>query len=174
SDEDAAKTLGIDAARLKLFVFAFSGLFAGAAGAVNAWTLSGVFPYAAFELLFSLQMLAMVIVGGMGTLLGPLLGAVAVYIPHTYLLTIFVGAGLIGPNGSGKSTLLNVMAGVDRPTAGTVSADGVRLDRLPAHRIVERGIAKTHQIPKPFLGMTTQDNVTVAALYGARKSRDLR
>jgi len=95
SDEDAAKTLGIDAARLKLFVFAFSGLFAGAAGAVNAWTLSGVFPYAAFELLFSLQMLAMVIVGGMGTLLGPLLGAVAVYIPHTYLLTIFVGAELI-------------------------------------------------------------------------------
>jgi len=82
--------------------------------------------------------------------------------------------GLIGPNGSGKSTLLNVMAGVDRPTAGTVSLDGVRLDRLPAHRIVERGIAKTHQIPKPFLGMTTQDNVTVAALYGARKARDLR
>src|SRR5207247_4086773 len=82
--------------------------------------------------------------------------------------------GLIGPNRSGKATLLNVMAGVARPTAATVSLDGMRLDRLPAHRIVERGIAKTHQIPKPFLGMTTQGNVTVAALYGARKARDLR
>jgi branched-chain amino acid transport system permease protein len=95
ADEDAAKTLGVDAARLKLVVFAFSGLFAGAAGSLNAWTLSGVFPYAAFELLFSLQMLAMVIVGGMGTLLGPILGAVAVYIPHTYFLTVAVGAEFV-------------------------------------------------------------------------------
>jgi branched-chain amino acid transport system ATP-binding protein len=34
-------------------------------------------------------------------------------------------------------------------------------------------VAKTHQIPKPFLGMTSEDNVTVAALYGSRKGRDL-
>ncbi|TMQ47063.1 MAG: branched-chain amino acid ABC transporter permease [Candidatus Eisenbacteria bacterium] len=95
SDEDAAKALGVDAARLKLFVFAFSGLFAGAAGALNVWTLSGVFPEPAFDLLFSLQMLAMVIIGGMGTLLGPLLGAVAVYLPHNYFLTVAVGAEFI-------------------------------------------------------------------------------
>jgi branched-chain amino acid transport system permease protein len=62
---------------------------------LNVWTLSGVYPDAAFDLLFSLQMLAMVIVGGMGTLLGPLLGAVAVYIPHTYFLTVYVGAEFI-------------------------------------------------------------------------------
>jgi len=95
SDEDAAKTLGVNATRLKLFVYAFSGLFAGATGALNVWTLSGVFPDAAFDLLFSLQMLAMVIVGGMGTLLGPLLGAIVVYIPHTYFLTVAVGAEFI-------------------------------------------------------------------------------
>ena len=94
-DEDAAKTLGIDVTRLKLFVFGFSGLFAGAVGAVNAWTVSGVFPYAAFELLFSLLMLAMVIVGGSGTLSGPLVGAVVVYIPHTYFLTVASGAEFI-------------------------------------------------------------------------------
>ena len=81
--------------------------------------------------------------------------------------------GLIGPNGSGKSTLLNVIAGVEKPTTGTVTLDGRRIDRLPAHRVVELGIAKTHQIPKPFLGMTTRDNVAVAVLYGSRKDRDL-
>lgn len=82
--------------------------------------------------------------------------------------------GLIGPNGSGKSTLLNVMAGVERPTAGSVVLDGSRVDRMSAHRLVERGVAKTHQIPKPFLTMTTVDNAAVAALFGSRKGRDLR
>jgi branched-chain amino acid transport system ATP-binding protein len=94
---------------------------------------------------------------------------------HNVSLSVNEGqvVGLIGPNGSGKSTLLNVMAGVERPTSGSVVLDGHRVDRLPSHRIVELGVAKTHQIPKPFLGMTAQDNVTVAALYGSRKGRDL-
>ena len=91
SDEDAAKTIGINAARVKLVLFAISGLFAGGAGGVYWWTLSGVFPYQAFDLNFSLQMLAMVVIGGMGTLLGPLIGAVAVYIPSYIFLTIFSG-----------------------------------------------------------------------------------
>ena len=87
SDEEAARTLGVDIARLKLFVFCLSGLFAGAAGGVYAWTISGVSPYASFDLLFSLLMLAMVVVGGMGTLLGPLVGAVSIYLPSYYFLT---------------------------------------------------------------------------------------
>jgi len=62
--------------------------------------------------------------------------------------------GLIGPNGSGKSTLLNVIAGIEKPTKGTVTVDGRRVDGWPAHRMVELGVAKTHQIPKPFLAMT--------------------
>ncbi|TLZ84035.1 MAG: ABC transporter ATP-binding protein [Methanobacteriota archaeon] len=77
--------------------------------------------------------------------------------------------GLIGPNGSGKSTLCNVIAGMEKPTKGTITFDGQRIDRWPAHRIVERGIAKTHQIPKPFLTMTCRENVAVAAMFGANK-----
>lgn len=95
SDEDAARTLGINAPRLKLFLFILSGLFAGAAGAVFAWSTSGVYPYIVFDLIFSLQMLAMIIIGGMGTSLGPMIGASIVYPLSYYFLTIFPGAQLI-------------------------------------------------------------------------------
>ena len=65
-----------------------SGLFAGAAGSVLGWYLSGVFPQASFDLGLSLLMLAMIVVGGMGTLLGPMLGAILVYIPYQLLLRV--------------------------------------------------------------------------------------
>jgi len=81
--------------------------------------------------------------------------------------------GLIGPNGSGKSTLCNLIAGVERPTKGTITFAGQRIDRWPAHRVVEQGIAKTHQIPKPFLAMTCRENVAVAAMFGSNKQKDL-
>lgn len=92
SDEDAAKAIGIDAARIKLYLFCLSGLFGGMAGAVFAWQNSGVFPYDIFSLTFSLLMLAMIVVGGMGTVLGPFLGAVIVYLPSFFFLTVVIGA----------------------------------------------------------------------------------
>src|SRR2546426_12492926 len=80
--------------------------------------------------------------------------------------------GLIGPNGSGKSTLLNVIAGIDKPTKGTVTLDGRRVEGWPAHRMVGLGVAKTHQIPKPFLAMTCRENVAVAMMYGNRREAE--
>ena len=76
--------------------------------------------------------------------------------------------GLIGPNGSGKSTLLNIIAGLQKPTSGTVKLDGKKVAGFRADRMVALGVAKTHQIPKPFLNMTVAENVAVAALYGRR------
>jgi branched-chain amino acid transport system permease protein len=69
-------------------LFGISGLFAGATGAVYAWTLSGVLPDTGFDITFSLRMLAMIIIGGAGTLLGPFLGAIIVYVPYNYFQTI--------------------------------------------------------------------------------------
>src|SRR2546423_12570539 len=78
--------------------------------------------------------------------------------------------GLIGPNGSGKSTLLNIIAGLEKPTSGIVKLDSRRIDNLRANRVVGYGLAKTHQIPKPFSNMTAVENVAVAVLYGRRHS----
>jgi branched-chain amino acid transport system permease protein len=95
SDEDAAKAVGVDAPRLKLLLYGFSGMFAGAAGGVFAWQNSGAFPLTNFNLVFSLQMLAMIVIGGMGTLVGPLLGAAVVQLPSYYFQTVAIGTQLI-------------------------------------------------------------------------------
>jgi len=95
SEEDAAAAVGVNSWKLKLYVFMLSGLFAGAAGAVFAWSTFGVTAEQAFSLTFSLQMLAMIIIGGMGTSIGPLLGAAIVYLPSYYLLTVITGGQLL-------------------------------------------------------------------------------
>ena len=55
--------------------------------------------------------------------------------------------GLLGPNGSGKSTLLNIVSGFCPPDAGRIALLGEDISRLPAHRIVQRGMARTFQLP---------------------------
>src|SRR5687767_5967697 len=76
--------------------------------------------------------------------------------------------GLVGPNGSGKSTLIGILAGVHAPSAGRVRLAGRRIDRLPPHVRSHLGIARTHQIPKPFESMTVRDNVAIACMFGRR------
>jgi branched-chain amino acid transport system ATP-binding protein len=74
--------------------------------------------------------------------------------------------GVIGPNGAGKSTLLNVIAGVYRPTSGSVLFQGKKISGLSPDRICRRGIARTFQIPRPFARMTALENVLVAVSFG--------
>jgi branched-chain amino acid transport system ATP-binding protein len=68
---------------------------------------------------------------------------------------------LIGPNGAGKTTLFNCVSGLLRPTSGTVSFDGHRIDRLAVHRRARRGIARTFQNLNLFGGLTVRENVMV-------------
>jgi branched-chain amino acid transport system ATP-binding protein len=74
--------------------------------------------------------------------------------------------GLIGPNGAGKSTLLNVIAGVHKPTAGTVRLKGEKVSGLTPDRICRKGIGRTFQICRPFPKMSILENVVVAATFG--------
>ena len=76
--------------------------------------------------------------------------------------------GLIGPNGSGKSTTFNLIAGLLRPSAGSIRFDGEEIGGLPAYRICRKGLARTFQIPRPFHQLSLLENVTLAAYYGGR------
>jgi putative ABC transport system ATP-binding protein len=66
---------------------------------------------------------------------------------------------VMGPSGSGKSTLLNLIAGLDRPTSGTVTVAGQRIDRL-----TETGMARCRrrQIGMIFQFFNLLDDLTVA------------
>ena len=81
--------------------------------------------------------------------------------------------GIIGPNGAGKSTLLAVLSGATPPTQGRVLLNGADVSALPARDRAARGLVRTHQIPKPFSGITVFENVLVAATHaGAARRTD--
>jgi branched-chain amino acid transport system ATP-binding protein len=67
--------------------------------------------------------------------------------------------GLIGPNGAGKTTLFNLITGFLKPTAGEIIFGGQRIDRLPPHRVFDRGIVRTFQIPRELKLMTVLENL---------------
>ncbi len=66
--------------------------------------------------------------------------------------------GLIGPNGAGKTTLFNTIAGVHRPSAGSISFLGRPIGGRSPYRIFDEGLVRTFQIPRPFAGMTVLEN----------------
>jgi branched-chain amino acid transport system ATP-binding protein len=75
--------------------------------------------------------------------------------------------GLIGPNGSGKSTLVNCMCGTLRNETGTVRFDGQPIDGLAAHQRTHRGMARSFQLPRPFVTLTVEENLRIPLLYTA-------
>ena len=115
-DQDAAQVLGIDPARAKVFAYTISAFFPGLAGAVFFFKNGIIEPGIAFDLLRSIEGLVMVMLGGYGTVTGPIVGALVyerlrsllitsptfsnlhLFIAGVLLLLIvlFVTAGLVG------------------------------------------------------------------------------
>ena len=79
--------------------------------------------------------------------------------------------GLMGPNGAGKTTLLNIIAGEYAPDNGSVSFKGCDITGCPPHRACHLGIARTYQIPQPFVSLTALENLKVAAVFGSQLGR---
>ena len=66
---------------------------------------------------------------------------------------------VIGPNGAGKTTLFNLISGLVRPSAGTISLDGADITGLTCDRRAARGIGRTFQNIRIFSAMTVLENV---------------
>jgi branched-chain amino acid transport system ATP-binding protein len=80
--------------------------------------------------------------------------------------------GLIGPNGSGKSTIFNMLSGTLAPTEGSIRFQGREIGGAPPHSIINSGIGRTFQIPRPFKRLTIFENVALAGYFGqGRHSR---
>jgi branched-chain amino acid transport system ATP-binding protein len=75
--------------------------------------------------------------------------------------------GIVGPNGAGKTTLLDLIAGALQPDQGNVEFDRQPITSRGAAARSHLGIGRTHQVPRPFHGMTVFENALVAATMGA-------
>jgi branched-chain amino acid transport system permease protein len=100
-DEDAAASMGVNTTRAKVLAFALSGFLVGLVGATYAFQQVTIFPERLFDVDITVLMVVMVVIGGSGTVLGPLLGAVALQYLSEYLrqhytdLHTFILGGII-------------------------------------------------------------------------------
>ncbi|MET9843886.1 ABC transporter ATP-binding protein [Streptomyces ossamyceticus] len=79
--------------------------------------------------------------------------------------------GIVGPNGAGKTTLLDILSGAQAPSEGSVTFQGQDVTRWKVDRRCRGGIGRSHQVPRPFTGMTAYENVLVASVQGASHPR---
>jgi len=80
--------------------------------------------------------------------------------------------GLIGPNGSGKSTIFNMLSGALIPNGGSIRFEGREIGGQAPYRIINLGIGRTFQVPRPFRRLSIVENVALAGFFGqGRASR---
>lgn len=80
---------------------------------------------------------------------------------------------VIGSNSAGKSTLLNSISGIIQSRSGQIEFLGARIDGLPSHKIVEKGIVQIPEGRKIFYPMTVLENLILGSyLPGAKKKRE--
>jgi len=78
---------------------------------------------------------------------------------------------LVGANGAGKSTTLKTISSLLTPASGTIEFDGIRLDQLPANKIIEQGIVHVPEGRRLFPEMSVEENLIMGSLYGEAKEK---
>ena len=83
--------------------------------------------------------------------------------------------GIIGRNGAGKSTIMRSICGLHKPSAGSISFDGQRVDGLPAHETLRLGITYVPEGRRIFSEMSVSDNLVLGGFVksGAERDRQL-
>ena len=76
--------------------------------------------------------------------------------------------GLIGPNGAGKTTLFNCISGFLTADEGTITLNGVKINKLNPDRICHLGLGRTFQAAQNFPDFTVRENVRMGALFGKK------
>lgn len=82
--------------------------------------------------------------------------------------------GLIGPNGAGKTTLFNLITGVFPPSKGRILFEGRDITTTAPQQRCQMGIARTFQLVRPFLQLSTLDNVAIGRIYGREPIKNRR
>jgi branched-chain amino acid transport system ATP-binding protein len=90
-------------------------------------------------------------------------------------LRVFPGeiVTLIGANGAGKTTSLRVISGIKHPAAGSLRFEGEDVSRVPAHRMVERGISHVPEGRQVFPYLTVRENLSLGA-YAPRSRAHMK
>ena len=79
---------------------------------------------------------------------------------------------LIGPNGAGKTTTLRAITGQMKPSKGTITMNGSRIDSLPTHEVAKTGIGMVPEGRQLFDGMTVYENLLMGAYTKPKKMTD--
>ena len=78
---------------------------------------------------------------------------------------------MIGPNGAGKTTLLRVISKLIEVNSGEILMEGARLNDVPAHRVIELGIAHVPENRRLFPRLTVEENLQIGAFTPAARAR---
>ncbi len=95
--------------------------------------------------------------------------------PAVWDVSLDIDAGqivsVVGPNGAGKSTLINSIAGILRPSRGSIKIDGVDVTTIPGHRVCDHGVAIVPEGRRLFTHMTVLDNLELGAYRAEARVR---
>ncbi len=90
-------------------------------------------------------------------------------------VSIRIAAGelvcVVGPNGAGKTTLIDVIAGLNRISAGNLAMDGQNLNRLPGHLFCDQGIAIVPEGRRLFVAMSVLENLELGSYRSAARQK---
>jgi branched-chain amino acid transport system ATP-binding protein len=78
---------------------------------------------------------------------------------------------LVGSNGAGKSTTLKTISSLLTPRSGTIEFMGERIDKLPPHDIIQKGIVHVPEARRLFKDMSVEENLIMGSLYGEAKAK---